>query len=337
MARRSAVREGHQPAGVDGAGPSEHALGPADDPWEAVSGRRSRRGGGAARGGRWGGSGGRWWVWLGRALLWALIIVIVVNGVRAPFERFTAKSTPSGGGSGSSTHGFPTTAAEAFALQFTHVYLSYDPRNADARAQQLQAFVPQGASAQFGWNNVGQLQLTSAQVAGVDVRDADNAIVTVVAGAQGKWFRLAVPVYSKNGAMVVSARPALLPPPAKADLPATGVRDRDSALESELGSVMAAFFPAYAQSDQAALQRFSDGPPIRGLANSVTFVQVREIIAPRGEVDARTVTVTVGWQMPAPGGAGGGELDQTYDLDMVKKNGTWYVHDIRGTAQPNAS
>lgn len=337
MARRSAVTDGHQPAGVDGAGPSEHALGPVDDPWETASGRRSRRGGEPPRGGRWGGSGGRWWVWLGRAVLWALIIVIVVNGVRAPFERFTTKDGSSTGGTGSSAGGFPTTAAGAFALQFVHVYLNYDPRTAEARAQQLQAFVPDGASAQFGWNNVGQLTLTSAQVAGVDARDANNAIVTVLAGAQGKWFRLAVPVYSKNGAMVVSARPALLPPPAKAGLPEAGVRDRDSALESELASVMAAFFPAYAHSDQAALQRYSDGPPIRGLADSVTFVQVREVIAPRGPVDSRTVTVTVGWQMPASGGAVGGELDQTYDLSVVKKNGTWYVHDIRGTAQPNAS
>ncbi|MEV4252736.1 conjugal transfer protein [Spirillospora sp. NPDC049652] len=336
MARRSAVTDGHQPAGVDDAGPSEHALGPVDDPW-ATSGRGSRRGGGSVRGGRWGGSGGRWWVWLGRAVLWALIIVIVVNGVRAPFERFTAKDGSSTGGSGTSAHGFPTAAAGAFALQFVHVYLNYDPRSADARAQQLRAFVPEGASAQFGWNDVGQLQLQSAQVAGVDVRDAENAIVTVLAGAQGKWFRLAVPVYAKNGAMVVSARPALLPPPAKAALPQPGVRDRDGALEAELAPVMTQFFPAYARSDQAALQRFSDGPPIRGLADSVTFVQVREVIAPRGPVDSRTVTVTVGWQMPAAGGAVGGELDQTYDLSVVKKNGTWYVHDIRGTAQPNAS
>ncbi len=32
--------------------------------------------------------------WTGRAVLWALIVVIVVNGVRAPFERFTANQAP---------------------------------------------------------------------------------------------------------------------------------------------------------------------------------------------------------------------------------------------------
>jgi hypothetical protein len=112
------------------------------------------------------------------------------------------------------------------------------------------------------------------------------------------------------------------------------VENRDSALESELASVLGSFFPAYADSNQA-LSRFSTGAPIIGLNKSVTFVQVREIIAPRGAAGERTVTATVAWQLP--GVTAGGELEQTYELAMVKKDANWYVKDIRGTTEPGAS
>ena len=38
----------------------------------------------------WSGSGGRWWVWVGRLILWAFILVVIVNGIRAPFQRFSS-------------------------------------------------------------------------------------------------------------------------------------------------------------------------------------------------------------------------------------------------------
>ncbi|WP_328593967.1 conjugal transfer protein [Actinomadura macrotermitis] len=331
------MKDGRGTAVVEEAG-TPGVLGPTADPWEPAGreGRGGARGGG---GGRWGGSGGRWWVWVGRAVLWAVIIVIVVNGVRAPFERFTAPSTgPSEAKPGKGAL-FPSSAAGAFALQFANVYLNYDQKTAPAREAQLRPFLPEGADARFGWNGVGALQVQSVQVAGVDARDANNATVIVLARNQDKWLRLAVPVYAdKNGALVISGRPALLPPPTKAALPDSGVRDRDSALEGELTPVLGLFFQAYAGGDQAALSRFADGTTIPGLAGTVTFSQVRQVVAPRGDAGARTVTATVAWQVPGSNGAGnGGELEQAYDLDMVKKGGTWYVRDIHGTTEPSAS
>ncbi|MFF5260684.1 conjugal transfer protein [Actinomadura viridis] len=339
MARRSAVGHGRETAVVEQDAASGRALDPAADPWRdgETGRRRGRQGGDGARGGgRWNGSGGRWWVWVGRAVLWAVIIVILVNGIRAPFERFTADGTGTAGTpTPSKGTGFPSSAAGAFALQFANVYLNYDQRTAAARETQMRTFVPEGTDGQFGWNGVGQLQVQSVQVAGVDARDANNGVVTVLARSQDKWLRLAVPVYARNGSLVVSARPALLPPPAKAALPQQGVRERDGALETELAPVLGTFFQAYARSEQATLSRFADGAPLAGLAESVTFVQVREVIAPRGDAGERTVTATVAWQVP--GAAAGGELEQTYDLSMVKKGTTWYVRDIRGTTGPGAS
>ncbi|WP_289009477.1 conjugal transfer protein [uncultured Thermomonospora sp.] len=341
MARRAVARErtvahsGETAVQRDGAtsgpgiaGAVETTSGLADFPEEGA-GRR--------RGGRWAGSGGRWWVWLGRAVLWALIIVIVVNGVRAPIERLTADPAPTQAPSGNSPASrFPTAAASAFALQFGQVYLNYDQEKPAERERRLQAFLPDGTLGQFGWNGVGTQQVQSVQVAGVEVRDDNNAVVTLLARAGDRWLSLAVPVYAKDGAMVVSARPALLPPPAKAALPQRGVGERDGELEGELQTVLlGAFFEAYAGSEEAALARFTDGPPITGLGKSVTFVRLAEVIAPRGPADRRTVTVVVTWRMPGQDAEGAAaELESAYELTVVKKDGTWYVRDIRGVGRP---
>lgn len=340
MARRSAAGRGRDTAVVEETAAPGRALASSADPSWDLPERDGPTGRARSRGGRWGGSGGRWWVWVGRAVLWALIIVILVNGVRAPFERFTADDSSPGGGSTASSKppksaAFPSSAAGAFALQFANVYLNYDQKNAPAREAQLRTFLPDGADAQFGWNSVGKMQVQSVQVAGVDARDAHNATVTLLARTADRWLRLAVPVYADtSGSLVVSARPALLPPPTKAQLPQGGVDDRDTALENELKPFLGTFFQEYATGNQEALSRFSDGTTIAGLANSVTFVQVKEVVAPKGPDGERTVTATVVWQLA---GGGGGELEQTYQLAMVKKGTTWLVRDIRGTTEPDAS
>ncbi|GAA4224666.1 hypothetical protein GCM10022254_04640 [Actinomadura meridiana] len=328
------MARGRDTAAVEETAAPGRALASSADPWDRPAGAAD----GQRRGGRWGGSGGRWWVWVGRAVLWAVILVILVNGVRAPFERFTSdddQTDPVTGPRPARGASFPSSAAGAFALQFANVYLNYDQKTAPAREAQLQTFLPDGADPQFGWNGAGQMRLQSVQVAGVEARDASNATVMLLARTADRWLRLAVPVYAdQNGSLVVSARPALLPPPTKAKLPQGGVQERDTALENELKPFLGTFFPQYATGNQAALSRFSSGPAIAGLANTVTFVQVKEVVAPKGSPGERSVTATVVWQLPQ---GGGGELEQTYQIAMVKKGTTWLVRDIRGTTEPSTS
>lgn len=217
MARRSAVGRGRDTAVVEETAAPGRALSSSVDPWDPPGGdRRGRSGGGGRGGGRWSGSGGRWWVWAGRAVLWAVIIVILVNGIRAPFERFTADETSGGPATTAKPPrgaGFPSSAAGAFALQFADVYLNFDQNGAAAREAQLRTFLPDGADPQFGWNGAGKMQVQSIQVAGVDARDANNATVTLLARNGEKWLRLAVPVYAdRGGSLVVSARPRAASP-----------------------------------------------------------------------------------------------------------------------------
>ncbi|MEV0399851.1 conjugal transfer protein [Actinoallomurus sp. NPDC050550] len=261
---------------------------------------------------------------------------MLVNGIRAPFERFTSErsNTPASGDAAKPR--FPETAASAFALSFAQVYLNYDQTTAQDRPRQLAQFIAGGIDPQLGWDGTGKSVLQSAYVASVRANDDAHGVVTLLARANGRFFQLAVPVYAKDGAMAITGRPATLPPPPTASVPPVA-QERDSGLETELQQPLTDFFKAYAASDAGSLQRYSD-PPATGLGNTVTFGQLKDIVAPRGDVGSRTVTATVVWQIPAgQAKPAGGTLEQTYQLTMVKKGGYWFVRDIQGSTLPAGS
>jgi hypothetical protein len=335
MARRSsgvvdAGTPGYPPGGFAPADPWDQP----DDKGRRGKGRRGSGGGGGDRGG-WGGSGGRWWIYVGRLILWAFLIVVLVNGIRAPFQRFTNKSAaPTTSTSGKPV--FPQQAASSYALSFANVYLNYDPATAADRQRLLAQFIAPGVDPQLGWDNTGKSALRSAQVSSVEAQDVNRAVVTLLVQANGKLFQLAVPVYAKDGALAISGRPATLPAPLRAALPAAN-QDRDSALETELQEPLTGFFKAYASGDTASLQRYSD-PPVTGLGSAFAFSVLKEINAPHGDAASRTINATVIWQVsPGQNKNPGGTLEQTYQLTMLKKDGNWYVADIRGSTLPAAS
>lgn len=298
--------------------------------------------GGPLRRARGSGAGGRWWIWLGRAVLWAFIVVIAVNGGRAAFVSFTQQPPPerpaTGGGQ------FPTRAAAAYAQQFADVYLNYDEASAGTRADRLVSYLAEGADPQLGWNGAGTLRLEAAHVAGVDVRDEKHAVVDLAVLVNDDWMRLAVPVFASGEAMAVSGQPALLPPPPKATLPATsGTAEVDAAATKELERQLPGFFKAYASSDDADLERYLDqGVSVPGLSGTVRFASLREVIVPPGG-QHRKITATVLWNVPSSERSGrsqgqrnnapAGELEQTYELTVTKQNGNWYVQGIRGSTR----
>ncbi|MEW9529149.1 conjugal transfer protein [Microbispora sp. NPDC049125] len=294
------------------------------------------------RRGGWSGGGGRWLVWTGRIILWALIIVIVVNGVRAMFERYTQ----TGGGTVSSAEptgsGFPVTQASAFANQFAAVYLNYDATNPQQRAERLKAFLPEGADAQFGWNGYGRMSAGAFQFDGISVIDANNARVTVTYQSGGSRGLLAVPVYYDGSRFVVSAQPALLPAPGPAGLPQLPDPDRDAAAESELRPLLEGFFKAYAAGDQADLQRYvANGATIEGFGGEFTLAELKDVVVPPGGASDRQVTAVVVWAVgsseatavPTPGADPAAQpagLEQAYELTVEKQGGKWFVKDVQG-------
>jgi hypothetical protein len=287
-------------------------------------------------GGGWAGGGGRWAVWAGRTLLWLVLIVIAVNGVRAIFVRETQSPAagPSRAPSPPANH-FPTSLAEAFALQFGHVYLNFSQSHAAQRAQQLSAFIPQGTQDdELGWNGVGTMELQSEQVAGIDVQDSHHALVRLLALVNNKLMEFSVPVYTSAGSLAVSGEPALLPAPAQASPPPAATPNTDTAAQDSLQTLLPSFFQAYASGDPAMLNRFlAKGASISGLGGTVEFRSIQNLVVPQGG-STRHVTVTVRWQLPSQGGGAAATLDMTYDMTVLYQNGTWNVLGIQGSTQP---
>ncbi|PRY01931.1 conjugal transfer protein [Allonocardiopsis opalescens] len=291
----------------------------------------------------WSGGGGRWLIWLGRAVLWIFIIVVIVNGVRAPFTDATAgppEAAPEQDPAGS----FPESGAAAFALQFADVYLNFDGGSAEARAEALAAYLPPETDTQAGWNGAGRLRADNLRLAGVDVVDERNAVVNLVASLGGEPVRLAVPVYTENGGFTVSGRPALLAAPPAAELPEVPAPEPDLELEEELTQVLTGFFPAYASGDPALDQYLDVDAAISGLNGVVEFQELADINVPAPGTEsaapdgAVTVTATVVWR-PAAATEAGGEmvaeepaLSQTYRLTMVDGD-RWYIRDIQASPQ----
>jgi Conjugative transposon protein TcpC len=287
----------------------------------------------------WSGGGGRWMVWPMRVVLWAAILVIGYRGVTAIVLNETPASTNAASSApASSPTPFPVTLGEAFALQFGQVYLNFSPAGAAQRAQQLAAFIPANVSAvdpEFGWNGAGTERLQSEQVAGIDVRSAHTAVVTLLATANGRLMELGVPLYASGGGIVVSGEPARLPAPSAVSPPSTQGASSDPVAERALASQLPAFFQAYASSDQATLNRYlAPGTSLNGLHGAVVFSSIASIAVPRGGA-TRDITVTVNWVLPGQVRGGPAQLAETYDMSVVdQQNGRWYVREIRASTQP---
>ncbi|TDD42153.1 conjugal transfer protein [Nonomuraea terrae] len=331
MARRSTV---HDPRIADGPGLSA-TLDPAD--YEAPPPRRPRRGG-------WSGGGGRWLVWTGRIILWALILVILVNGVRAPFERFTQQEPVTSNSAVPAYNGFPAAQGMAFAAQFAGVYLNFNPEDAASRSRKLTAFLAEGMDPQMGWDGFGSYAAVAIQPYDIEATDAHNAVVSVAFQTGPRRLMLSVPIYYSGDEagrrFVVAGRPAILPAPAPAELPQVAEPEIDEAAAAELKPQLEGFFKDYASGEAAGLERYvAAGKSLPSFAGAFTFSQLKEVVVPVGgatrEIQAVVVwAVPSGDVLPTPGttdpAAVGGTLEQVYRLTVEKQGDKWFVADIRG-------
>jgi hypothetical protein len=284
----------------------------------------------------WRGAGGRWAVWALRALVWVVLLIVGVRGVIAiALNQKTPVSAPaSTSGAAAPPSSFPSSLAEAYAVQFASVYLNFSPSTATQRAQQLAAFLPSGTDPQLGWNGAGSLTLQSDQVAGIDVRDAQHAVVTLLARVNGHLMELGVPVYASGSGMTVNGEPALLAAPSGASPPAPAAANSDPAAQSALQAQLPAFFQAYASGDAATMARFLvHGVTISGLGGAVTYSSIAALYVPAGG-NTRQITVSVVWQLPGSKGGAPAQLPMTYNMTVVSQNSNWYVKSIHASDQP---
>jgi hypothetical protein len=289
----------------------------------------------------WSGAGGRWLVWPMRVALWVAILVIGYRGVMAIAlnESPAGKANTNGAAAAPhSTPAFPVTLGEAFAMEFGQAYLNFSPATVTQRAQQLAAFIPANVRAsdpQLGWNGGGTFRLDSEQVAGIDVRSAQTAVVTLLATVNGEMIELGVPLYTSRGGIAVSGEPAILPPPATTSPPGPRQAGSDRVAQRALSSQLPGFFQAYASGDQTTLNRFlAPGASLAGLDGVVSFGSIASIDAPPGGA-TRDITVTVNWLFPGQVRGGATQLAISYDMSVIdQQSGRWYVRKIRASTQP---
>lgn len=313
----------------------EHRILPDDQPADDPEPQRSQP---------WRGAGGRWLIWAGRAVIWAVLLLIGYRGVLAIVHDETgaaARSAPPPAASASTATAFPVSLAEAYALEFGTAYLNFSPATATKRAQALAQFTASAATdPQLGWNGSGTQHLQSEEVAGISVKGAHSAVVTLLATVDsGRMLELGVPVYISHGRISIAGDPALFGPPATAALPAS-TASPDQATVAALQHQLPAFFQAYASGDPSTLTRFvAPGGHIKGLGGLVKFGGLGAVFAPAGGA-TRTVTATVTWQLPAPGrktgkvAAAPASLAMTYQLTVVRQGDSWDVRTVGALAHP---
>jgi hypothetical protein len=283
-------------------------------------------------------------VWVLRIVVWAVLLVIGYRGITAiVFNETPGGSTPAA----PATHGtgFPSQLAGAYALQFGQIYLNASPASATQRASELAPFLPPGTDPQLGWNGNGSMQLQSVQIAGIQARDAQHGVVTLLARVNGQLMELGVPVYASNGRFVVSGEPAFLPPPARAVLPSAPPPPSDSTAQAALTSQLADFFRAYASGNADTLARFVvPGATVTGLGGDVTFSSLSGVSVPPGGT-TRHIIATVVWRIPDQPAAGSkasanppaAGFEMSYALTVTKRSGTWYVKSIGPASHPAGS
>ena len=288
----------------------------------------------------WNGGGGRWLVWTLRAVLWVVLLIIGYRGITAiilnetPASRSGTSGTTAPASSGSAA--FPSTLAEAYAVQFGAVYLNFSAATANQRAQELAAYLPSAVSSanpQLGWDGSGDLRLQSEQVAGITVQDANHAVVTLLASVNGELMQLGVPIYAANGGLVVSGEPAWLAAPAQASPPTPPTVTSDPTAQGELTAQLPPFFQAYGSGDNATLNRFlAPGATVSGLGGALSYSSISNLYVPAGG-STRNITATVIWQLSGVSGSSSAKLEMSYNLTVIDQGGKWFVQDIAASPQ----
>jgi hypothetical protein len=294
----------------------------------------------------WRGAGGRWLIWVGRAIAWAVLLLIGYRGVLAIIQGPAPGAPASSSSLPTSSAQFPVTAAEAYALEFGDVYLNFSPASAAVRNQDLSEFLPPGTNPALGFDGAGTQRMLDEQVAAISVTGKHAAIVTLLARlGNGRLIELGVPIYATARGMSVSGYPALLPGPRQVVPAPASQQASDQAAESALQAQLPAFFEAYARGDQGTLARFTaPGAHITGLRDDVSFGGIDGVYVPAGG-STRQISVTVSWQLPPAGvtsarspaaGLASAALQMTYQMTVVRQGGTWDIRSIGASTRPLA-
>jgi Conjugative transposon protein TcpC len=236
---------------------------------------------------------------IGRVLLWALVVVLLIRGLAGvlaqdtspPAARPVARVAPAT---------WPDDAARSFAADFARAYLSWSPGHPDRYETALRPFVSAEISSlvvpSFGEDATREV-VQATSVARVVALDRSHALVTVaaaVAKPEVVTRYLTVPVArDAAGGLVVDDLPSFAAPPARARVTEPETQQLSPADQQQIGDVLEHFLSAYLAGRSEDLAYYSPpGVRIGAVAGGYAFAGMSSLVAV-GPVTGPTRTVLV--------------------------------------------
>ncbi|MEV6677610.1 conjugal transfer protein [Streptomyces erythrochromogenes] len=289
---------------------------------------------------------------LGRGLLWAVVALAAVTGVRAWVVPPKAPDTATA--PAQAAPAYPNAEAQAAAARFARAYLGWDESRKEERAALLASALPAGADSTMGWDGKGRQEVLAVQPGAVTPAEAGRALVRVdvlirsggpaepapapSAGSGGstpradsgaRWVGLDVPVFQAGGRFSVTGRPALVGVPATGpQLPDTPAAQTDTELTGQTKSTIEKFFAAYAGGDTESVS--APGARLPALPQGIEFKGLLSWSVDAAGSGDRWGSARVGWAL------GGTTVEVAYRVKLTRVSSSdaqrWQVADIRGGA-----
>ena len=192
---------------------------------------------------------------IGRAVLWGLVAVLLVRGA----ADLGTRSEPAAADRGkpAAPPAWPDDEARAFALDFARTYLAASPRNPEAYAQALRAYVTPDLTQSIvpeRPEDAPREAVGAAAVARIARIDGRHALLTVATDG-GRY--LTVPVArDAAGGLVVYDLPSLAAPPAHAQATTATLDPLSGSEQDEIRDVATRFLRAHLAGDARQLAYF---------------------------------------------------------------------------------
>lgn len=276
------------------------------------------------------GSFGRVAARAGRGLLWGVVVLATITGLRTwIWPEHPPAPAPAPVKNGPE---YPVQAAQQVAARWARSYLTWDEKDPQSRAKVLAMDMPQGSDTALGWDGHGQEDVAAVQPGAVTVLSGHRARVRIdalVTSAKSPqhWVGLDVPVLETAGRIVVTGEPGIVGlPVAGPTVPSQQVADGDAGFSVQTQQVVEGFFTAYANGDANSVT--APGASIDPLPAGMSLVGVQNWTADAGSGDDRTGTAVVKWSVS------GAQIEQTYRVELTRVSSAsaqrWQVAGLHG-------
>lgn len=271
----------------------------------------------------------------GRVALWAVVVLLVITGLRQWFssdpthvqESQSSKPPP----------GYPEAQARATAARWAHAYLSWNEESSKEREKTLATEMAAGVDPSVGVSGSGAQDVLTVVPGEVTREQGKSArvYVTALVKPQKKktdpyWTALEIPVSTSNGRVVVTGRPGIIGLPADSpEVAAAAKKPTDDDLTKNTREAVESFFEAWPSAEVSAIT--APGSEVYPLPSNFSLESLARWEVEESKGDSRWATAEVRWE------SGGAEFSQEYRIQITKVSSAqgaqrWQVSKVKGGA-----